>query len=88
MPSSQGSQARNTVVTQQGSVAVLWNNSDYSLSVMLAPPREAVVVVEDEDGADHAAGHHDHDAGEVSPNYRSLAARGLDVTNLYNQCHC
>ena len=47
-----------------------------------------MVVVKDEDSADHAAGHHDHDAGEVSPNYRSLAAWWLDVTNLYNQCHC
>ena len=24
-----------------------------------------MVVVEDHDGADHAAGHHDHDAGEI-----------------------
>ena len=32
-----------------------------------------LVVVEDEDGADHAAGDHHHDAGEVGPNQGSLA---------------
>ena len=29
--------------------------------------RLSVVVVEDHDGGDHAGGHHEHDAVEVSP---------------------
>ena len=41
-----------------------------------------VVVVEDHDGADHAAGHHDHDAREVGPYQRGLAARRLHVRHL------
>ena len=43
---------------------------------------QAVVIVEDHDGADHAAGHHDHDAGEVSTNQRSLAGGRLHVRDL------
>ena len=40
------------------------------------------MVVEDHDGADHAAGHHDHHAGEVGPDQGGLTARGLDLTHL------
>ena len=40
---------------------------------------QPVVVVEDHDGADDAAGHDDHDAGEVGPDQRGLAGRWLHV---------
>ena len=36
-----------------------------------------MVIVEDHDGADHTAGYHDHDAGEVGSYQRSLTARWL-----------
>ena len=32
-----------------------------------------LVVVEDEDGADHATGHHHHDQGEVDPDQWRVA---------------
>lgn len=35
-----------------------------------------LVVVEDEDGADHAAGDHHHDQGEVDPYQGSVTGRG------------
>ena len=40
---------------------------------------EPVVIVEDHDGADHAARHHDHDAREVRPDQRRLTARRLGI---------
>ena len=43
-----------------------------------------MVIVEDHDGADNAAGDHDHDTGEVGTNQRSLAGRRLHVRNLGN----
>jgi hypothetical protein len=31
------------------------------------------MIVKDHDGADHTAGHHDHDAGEIGPDEWGLA---------------
>ena len=39
---------------------------------------QPVVIIEDHDGADHTAGHHDHDAGEVGPNQGSLTGGRLN----------
>ncbi len=38
---------------------------------------QPVVIVEDHDRADHTAGYHDHDAGEVGPDQRGLTRGGL-----------
>ena len=46
-----------------------------------------MVIVEDHDGAHHAAGHHDHDAGEVGSYQRGLTARGLHVRHHVHE-HC
>ena len=49
-----------------------------------------MVVVEDHDGADHTAGHHDHDAGEVGSYQRSLTAGRLhagDHVHEHRQGH-
>ena len=48
---------------------------------------QPVMVVEDHDGADHAARHHDHDAGEVGPNQWCLRAGGLHVRHLNRFSH-
>ena len=38
-----------------------------------------MMIVEDHDGAENAAGNHDHDTGEVSTYQRSLAGWSLHV---------
>jgi hypothetical protein len=43
---------------------------------------QPVMIIEDHDGADHTAGHHDHDAGEVGPNQWSLT-RGRLSKNTF-----
>ena len=43
---------------------------------------QAMVIVKDHDGAENAAGNHDHDTGEVSTNQRCLVGRRLHVRNL------
>ena len=47
---------------------------------------ESVVVVEDHDGADDAAGHHNHDAGEVGPDQGRLTAWRLKEKRAC--CNC